>query len=150
MFQRLIKSRNVNHILLLVVQIQNQLSDSTDLHLLALEQGIVVQVVQVIGVTNLYLQEVTLPSFLSQLNDVVLKLVWVLYSFEPTSWEWEVSTHHLTIQVICIQVLKVTTLFSTIKPIAYVLVACLHISMNCLSDATWSTSLKHRQHVRVS
>ena len=83
-----------------------------------------------------------------QLTDIALKLIWVPHSFEHTSGE--VLTHHATIQVIRIQVLKVTTLPLWIKPITHVLIVHLHISMNCLSDATSSTSLKHQQHIEVS
>ena len=50
MVESLIKSHDGNHILLLVVQIQNQLSDSIDLHLLAHEGEIIVEVVQVVRV----------------------------------------------------------------------------------------------------
>ena len=145
--QHLIESHDVNHILFLVVQIGNQLSNFTDLPLLAHEWEIIVQVVQVIGVRNDNLQEVTLPSFLSQHTDAALKLIQVLHPVEPASEE--ILTHRPTIHVIHIQVLKVTTLFPRIKPINHVLVVNLHISMNCLSDATLSTSFKHQQHISI-
>ena len=147
MFEYMIESCDVNDVLL-VIQIQNQLLDSIDLPLLAHEQEIIVQVIQIIGVRNVELQKVTLLSFLCQLIDVALKLLWVLDPFEPTSQE--VSTHCRIVQVICSQVLKVTNLFHRIEPIAHVLIVHLCIPMNYLSDATSSTSFKHQQHLRVS
>ena len=137
----------MNRILLLVVQIGNQLSDSTDLPLLTHKWEIVVQVVLIVGVRHIHLQEVTLSSFFSQLADVVFELIWVLDPFKPASGE--ISNHHPTIQVIHIQVLKVTTLFPRIKHITHVLVVCLHVLINCLSDATSSTLLEQQQHIEV-
>ena len=75
MSEHLIKSCNVNDILLLIEQTGNQLLDSIDLHLLTHEQEIIVQVVRVVGVRNVSLQEVTLPRFLSQLNYTALELL---------------------------------------------------------------------------
>ena len=146
-FEDLIKSCNVNDVLLLVEQIGNQLLDPIDLPLLTHEWEIIVQVMQVIRVRHITLQELILPSFLSQLTDAALKLVSVLHPFKPASWE--VLANCPTIQVICIQVMKVSTLFPRIKPITHVLVVCLPILMNCLSDATSSTSPKHQQHIGV-
>ena len=96
-------------------------------------------------VRNINLQEVTLPSFLNQFANVVLKLLWVLHPFQPTSQE--VLTHHSTILILGIQVLKVMSLFARIEPFTHILLVCLHISMNCLSGATSSTLFKHQQHV---
>ena len=120
---------SLHHILLVVEQTGNQLLDPIDFDLLTHEWNIVVQVVEVAMVRH---EEVILTLFLSQLTDLVLKLIWVLHPFEPTSQE--VLAHCPTIQVIGIRVLKVMTLLSGVKPIAHVLVACLHIPMNCLSD----------------
>ena len=136
----------MNDILLLVIQIRNQLLESIDLLSLTHEWEIIVQVVQFVGVRKVNLEEVTLPSFLSQLTNAALNLIWILYPSEPAGQE--VSTHDPVIQVIRIQVLK--TFFPRIEPIAHVLVACLHVSMNCLSDTTLRTLLKHQQHVGVS
>ena len=81
-FEHLIKSCDVNHVLLLVAQIGNQLSDSIDLPLLAYEWEITVQVMQVVGVRHISLQEVTLPSFLSKLAIAAFKLTRVLHPFD--------------------------------------------------------------------
>ena len=94
--ESLIESCNVNHLLLLGVQIWNQLLDSIDLSLLPHEWKIIVQVVRVIGVRHINLQEVTLPAFL----DVALKLTWVLHPFEPANGE--VLTHRQTIHVLAV------------------------------------------------
>ena len=69
-----IKSRDVNYILLLLIQIWNQLLDSIDFSLHTHEWEIIVQVVQVIRVRLIILQEVALPSFLIQLTDAPLSL----------------------------------------------------------------------------
>ena len=84
-------------------------------------------------VRHVNLQEVALSPLLSQLTDAALKLFQVLHLSEPASEE--VLAHHPTIQVIGIQVLKVTIFFPRIQSIAHVLVVCLCVSMNCLSDA---------------
>ena len=119
-FEHLIEGHTVNDILLLVLQIWNQLLDSIDLPPLTHEWEIIAQVVEIIGVRNVNLQKVTINCFLSQLTDVALKVLWVLHPFKPASWE--VLTHRPTIQVICIQVLKVTTLFPRIQPVTHLFV----------------------------
>ena len=97
-------------------------------------------------VTDVNLQEIALTLILSQLTDA--KLFQVFHPSKPASWK--ALAHCPTIQVICIQVHKVTTLFFRVKPIAHVLVVCLHISMNGLSDATSSTLLTQQQSVGVN
>ena len=76
----------MNDILLVVVQVRNQLLDSIDLLLLAHEQEIIVQVVQIVGVRNVNLQEVPLPSFLGEFANVSLKLIWILHPFESLKY----------------------------------------------------------------
>ena len=98
-------------------------------------------------VRHVNLQEVTFPSFHSQHTDVALKLAWILHPFELASGE--VLAHCLTIHVIRMQILKVMTLFVRTEPITHALIVHLRISMNCLSDASSSTSLEHQQHVEV-
>ena len=116
--------------------------------LLAHEWDIIVLAVKVLRIRHINLPEVALTNLLSHLGNAALKLIWVVHPFESTSWKW--LAHHSAIQVIRIQVLKVMTLFPRIKSIAHVLVVCLSISMNCLSNAASCVSLKCQQHFRVS
>ena len=144
-FDGLVYIHDVNDILLLVEEAGDQLLDPMDLHLLTHEGKVVMKVVKVVAIGYGNLQEVALTPILSQLTDAML--FWIFHPSKPTSQKD--LAHHPTIQVICIQVLKVTTLLFGVEPIAHILVACLHVSMNDLSDAALSTSLEHQQCIRV-
>ena len=147
MSECLIESSSLNHILFLVERIRNQLLDPIDILLLPHKWEIIMEVVQVAVVRYVNLQEVALTPILSQLTDVPLELFWFAHPSEPTSWE--ALAHHSTVQIICIQVLKVKTLFPRIKSIAHVLVVCPCIlMMNGLSNAALCSL--HKQHIRVN
>ena len=75
-FEGLVKSCNMDHILLLVEKIGNQLLDPTDFHLLTHEKEIVMEVVEDAVVSHIDLEEVvfSLP-LLSQLTNVPLSFL---------------------------------------------------------------------------
>ena len=73
-FEGLVQSHDMDHVLLLVKQIENQLLDSTDFHLLTHKWEIIMEVVEVAMIRHVDPQEVPLPSLLSQLT------VWPLSS----------------------------------------------------------------------
>ena len=80
---------------------------------------------------------------------MALELFQIFIASEPTSGE--ALAYHPIVEVVCIQVLKVMTLFLRIKPIIDVFVVCLCILMNDLmNDATSSASLEHQQYIKVS
>ena len=125
----------MNDILILVEEIKNQPLYPIDLLLFAHKQEIVMEVVKV------SFQEVTVTLILSQLTDVPLELFWFAHPFETASWT--ALAHCPTIKIICIQVLKVMTLFPRIELFIHVLIVPLHVLMICLGNATSCASLKH-------
>ena len=137
----LIESHDVDGILLLVEEIGNQLFYPIYLPFFAHKWKVVMEIVKVLGIRHTDCQEVTFIKVPCQLTDVALKLIWFAQPFEPTSWM--ALAHRPTIKIICIQVLKVMTLFPSIKPFIHVLIVRPHIGMNCLRNATLCVSLKH-------
>ena len=104
------------------------------------------EIMEVAMVGYIHLQEVALIQVFAQLTDV--KLFKLFHPSEPASQK--ALVHHMAIQVIHIQVLKIMTLLFRVKPIAHALVVCSHVSMNGLSDAASSTLLQHQQHIGVN
>ena len=86
MFEGLIKSRDMNHILFFVKQVGNQLLDPINLHLFTHEWKVAMEVMKVIRVRHIHLQEVALSLLLSQLTEAPLELFQSFHPFEPTGW----------------------------------------------------------------
>ena len=105
------------------------------------------EIVKGVRVKHVSLQEVTPTLLLGQLTDFTLNPFWVFNPLKPTGGKE--PAHCPTVQVVGIQVLKVATLLSRIKPIIHVLVVRTCVSMNGISDTASCTSLEHEQHVGV-